>query len=988
MMIRFVFVYWVRLLRHMETPRKRSGGAPETPKGRAMGSRVVCATPKGTRAVNNYSLGDRLGRGAFATVYKAIHLQTAEVAAIKQIPLNKIKSVDSIMGEIELLRDLEHPNIVKYFGFMKDEEHLNIVLEYCENGSLAMILHKFGSFPENLVARYMHQVLEGLAYLHRQGTIHRDIKGGNILTTKDGIAKLADFGVATRIEEESDKPSKSGVVGTPHWMAPEIIQQQAPTPACDIWSLGATVVELRTGQPPYGERPDMSAMFAIVQQDSTAMIPADSTGGLRDFLVLCFEKDPRLRVTATDLLKHPWITKFFNGHLALSPERAVQEWNSPSRRRRLAVPSMMNLKSAMKKPVKRRSEDFENDFDSLGKFGEPKRVTLAPVDQNALALLPVKDPKMASPLAPSPRKPLTDFIEQDSDYDDDFDSPRESEKNPKSTEADVICSDASEDPFNGLEDLLEDGPDETVLCAQDEACQIIAHIFSNELDLVIAFKRLSELILSKPLVRKTIDQMRLLPRVLALLEGRLNDSRSDRVYASFLELIDNCIPEPGADFITKFCIAGGLSFVLTHSTLSPSKALNLVYKMCTIGSSEIARQLAFREDAIAVVCGFFRSSASRQDLCWASAVILEMFNVCEPQLRANLWYHFNAYTLFHRLVLLLPAPIVLANDPKSAVSRNFYELVVSYSRTPQELLAETVDGKVLRKMMRAFIHLPPESPHRRIILEFFKTVSTLPSVLDAMQHAKVVPHLIAALRRSLHDPRIDDQACYVTMNLLVPTLFNYSRIDPDRQIEVAKYNLLPLLQDCVRRSPRLREFAFPIFSAIAHAESKACWNALLESNALMSFLDLITETGWQAMAISAIAVWMHAQPDIIGPELKPKLGVINQALLTTSGLTFESVLSATTSLLDTNPVLCYDIPLAGLFKALNSYLSISHRSSSSASMVQALHIIELVSSRKDFQHEFAASGLSETTITLQDEPGLPVMCSKLISRILRHVKYI
>ncbi len=117
-----------------------------------------------------------------------------------------------------MLKQLEHPNIVKYLGSKKTKEHLNIILEYVENGSLASTIKKFGSFPESLVVIYIAQVLRGLAFLHEQGVIHRDIKGANILTTKEGHVKLADFGVATRMKD-SDKIINE-VAGTPYWSAP------------------------------------------------------------------------------------------------------------------------------------------------------------------------------------------------------------------------------------------------------------------------------------------------------------------------------------------------------------------------------------------------------------------------------------------------------------------------------------------------------------------------------------------------------------------------------------------------------------------------------------------------------------------------------------------------------------------------------------------------------------------------------------------------
>ena len=161
----------------------------------------------------------------------------------------------SLKSEINLLKKLEHPKIVKYIDSIYTEDHLNIVLEYVENGSLDSLIKKFGKIPEQLVIIYIQQVLQGLEFLHSKNCIHRDIKGGNILTTKDGEVKLADFGVAMILNSEQNSThahKNISFAGTPYWMAPEVIQENAEvTSACDIWSLGCTVIELLTGKPPY-----------------------------------------------------------------------------------------------------------------------------------------------------------------------------------------------------------------------------------------------------------------------------------------------------------------------------------------------------------------------------------------------------------------------------------------------------------------------------------------------------------------------------------------------------------------------------------------------------------------------------------------------------------------------------------------------------------------------------------------------------------------
>ncbi|UJO24802.1 Cytokinesis protein sepH [Fulvia fulva] len=284
---------------------------------------------KEVEGLKDYQLGQCLGRGAFGSVYAALNWSTGETVAIKQIRLSDMPKTELnvIMQEIDLLKNLHHPNIVKYHGFVKSADSLYIILEYCEQGSLHSICKNFGKFPENLVALYTAQTLQGLLFLHEQGVIHRDIKGANILTTKDGLIKLADFGVATKAQGITE----GSVVGTPYWMAPEVIELAGATTASDIWSLGCTVIELLDGRPPYHQFAPMPALFRIVNDDHPPL-PEGASPLVRDFLMQCFQKDPNLRVSAKKLLKHPWIVSAKRGNTSKPTEydeaiKSVQEWN-------------------------------------------------------------------------------------------------------------------------------------------------------------------------------------------------------------------------------------------------------------------------------------------------------------------------------------------------------------------------------------------------------------------------------------------------------------------------------------------------------------------------------------------------------------------------------------------------------------------------------------------------------------------------------------
>ncbi|KAG0346710.1 hypothetical protein BG005_000577, partial [Podila minutissima] len=257
-----------------------------------------------------FQLGNCIGRGQFGAVYRALNLGTGQMVAVKRIKIDGLKDaeMDILMQEVDLLKSLAHPSIVKYEGFIKTYGHLNIILEFVENGSLLTTLKSFGTFPEKLVVAYVVKILEGLVYLHGKEVVHCDLKAANILTTKNGNVKLSDFGVSLNLKvKESDF---GAVAGTPNWMAPEVIELKGASPASDIWSLGCTIIEMLTGRPPYAELLAMTTLFRIVE-DERPPLPTNISVDLLDFLCQCFQKDPTLRPSAGALGRHVWIKRNF-----------------------------------------------------------------------------------------------------------------------------------------------------------------------------------------------------------------------------------------------------------------------------------------------------------------------------------------------------------------------------------------------------------------------------------------------------------------------------------------------------------------------------------------------------------------------------------------------------------------------------------------------------------------------------------------------------
>ncbi|KAJ3561138.1 hypothetical protein NP233_g10378 [Leucocoprinus birnbaumii] len=253
-------------------------------------------------------LGNCIGKGQFGSVYRALNLTSGQMVAVKRIRLGGLKEDDisTLMREVDLVKSLSHPGIVKYEGMARDEDTLSIVLEYAENGSLAHTLKAFGKLNEKLVASYVVKILEGLHYLHQSDVVHCDLKAANILTTKNGNVKLSDFGVSLNLRA-MERQSQNDVAGTPNWMAPEVIRLEGASTKSDIWSLGCTVVELLTGRPPYAEISNsMTVMFRIVE-DAGPPIPDGCSEMLQDFLDQCFHKNPAERPSAEMLCEHPWL---------------------------------------------------------------------------------------------------------------------------------------------------------------------------------------------------------------------------------------------------------------------------------------------------------------------------------------------------------------------------------------------------------------------------------------------------------------------------------------------------------------------------------------------------------------------------------------------------------------------------------------------------------------------------------------------------------
>ncbi|KAG5417651.1 CDC15 [Candida metapsilosis] len=829
-------------LNNIPYPAKSFGDVNATPKRTT--SVKISLTPaqktqqksdvRTSSALDNFEFGTLIGNGAFASVYKAKNLATGHIVAIKQIRLDADQDVAVLMGEIDLLKILKHRNIVKYHGFVKTPSSLNVILEYCEGGSLRQLYKKRKSgLTEIEIVKYVREILAGLNYLHEQGVVHRDVKAANVLLNDKGEVKLADFGVASKVNSEHFT-----VVGTPNWMAPEtVLGGEGLCTASDIWSLGATIIELFTTNPPYHELNAMATLHAIGTDDHPPL-PKNISPLARDFLLECFQKQANLRISASLLLKHKWVNQ----------SSSIESTNEKKRTSHILQPPV---------PL-----PYQEDSHSITEqIDEPEAM----------------EPKFSrSQLVSKTKLSKDDLLNKFHEYD-------ESESFPSSIFAKesnslaIFHKDMGEteenDPFLNI-DVDEFDTDEIEIQAKMEylvtkLTQKLEQLHSGNVDavdkLIKVTGRMLHLVKKYPYSHDTFIRDHGILSLMELLESHQDIPKSNQLWYYALSVL-NYVFESNVGQLENFCFLGGIPTIAHFRSSTYDKKVRL----------EVARfisclNVSNRALSMFVSCGGLRLVAKfvEEDFdatpTFPLVAIDTIHNILIRDVsrsKSDICRILSKHGVLFWFVVLLNMLLkrchqanynLVQHDEMELAAGKVVDVLKFFSQAETKVRIAVANVDIFKLLLKLFDNLA--FSQQIVILKFLRSMSCIEEVLKYLYKADIVEFLARLL-----DKYVPSRSNYKeVINNIAPLIYNCLSLNHAKEIEFVNLGALPHLRALSMMKLPFRQFILPIVRELVYC-GKSVRAKLRSCDILGLYFNLLLDPYWQSNALESLYAWYQMSP--------------------------------------------------------------------------------------------------------------------------------
>lgn len=774
-------------------------------------------------ALDNFRFFEKVGRGAHADVYRGVNVKTNQVVAIKQIALEKDHDLNVLMGEIDLLKILKHANIVKYHGFVKTLNSLNVFLEFCSGGSLRQLYKRMGhGLPEYQIISYVNQILCGLNYLHEQGVVHRDVKAANVLLTEDGDIKLADFGVATKVATLHNT-----VVGTPNWMAPEtVLGGEGICTASDIWSLGATVIELFSMNPPYHDLNPMAALHAIGTDDHPPLPPGISPLA-KSFLLECFQKQPSLRTSAKLLLKHRWMRHNSTGRPNTSKLNDFEK------------PSDLSLQNGTNAP-----SEILRDYSTSEV--QPKKYTRAEL------LLKFTD--------------VSDELE-DSGGNDLFtlkialniQTPADEEENDPFLELDIENFDTNELEIQSKMEFLA-----SKLAIRVATCH--AGHDDTIKSLVKITGRMLQLVKKYPILHDTFIRDHGVLTMLELLENAPDLVEQHRLWYHVLSILNHIFDNNTAQ-IENFSLLGGIPMITQFSKLSYGlqARLQVVKFIKILRRTEKALLMFVSSGGLRILSRFLEEDFDMTpDFPLVSIhCIHEILSKDLTRFKSDMCRILSKYGVVFWFVVLLNQLVKYRPETDNVVPVAYIDLtidkvleVIKFFGQSEPRVRINISNPDLFKLL---IKVYPSLSFTRqiVILKFFRSISCISELLKQLHSADILEFYVSLLQEYTSSATHYKEV----VNIVCPSLYNCCYLNHAKEIEIVRLGAVPLLKDLCKINLPFRQFVLPIVCELVYCDTYVR-QVLIKFDVLTTYFNLLVDPYWQSNAMDSIRHWEAQDPKL------------------------------------------------------------------------------------------------------------------------------